>query len=68
MALRKPSTVFWIGTNPKVFGYDLHNNIKSNSYQFPTDSGLYHGRNLTEVIESLPYTSEDCIFDIEKII
>jgi ADP-heptose:LPS heptosyltransferase len=68
MALRKPSNVFWIGTNPKVFGYDLHNNIKSNPYQFSTDSGLYHGRNLTEVIESLPYTNEDCIFDVEKII
>ncbi len=68
MALRKPSTVFWIGTNPKVFGYDLHNNIKSNPFQLETNSGLYHGRNLTEVIESLPYTNEDCIFDVEKII
>jgi hypothetical protein len=26
-ALRLPSTVLWIGTSPKVFGYDLHTNV-----------------------------------------
>ena len=29
-AMKLPSTVLWVGTSPKVFGYDLHNNIKSN--------------------------------------
>jgi hypothetical protein len=26
-ALNLPSTVLWVGTSPKVFGYDLHDNI-----------------------------------------
>ena len=28
-ALDLPSTVLWIATNPEVFGYDLHDNIKA---------------------------------------
>lgn len=68
MALRKPSNVFWIGTNPNVFGYELHNNIIANPPEFNSDSGLYYGRNLTEPINNLPYLNEDCIFNIEKII
>jgi len=26
-ALKLPSTVLWVGTSPKVFGYNIHNNI-----------------------------------------
>jgi hypothetical protein len=26
-ALKLPSTVLWNGTSPKVFGYDIHDNI-----------------------------------------
>lgn len=29
-ALKLPSTVLWNGTNPKVFGYDIHKNITPN--------------------------------------
>lgn len=29
-ALRLPSTVLWVGTSPKVFGYDMHKNIVAN--------------------------------------
>jgi hypothetical protein len=29
-AMKLPSTVLWVGTSPKVFGYDLHSNIKAN--------------------------------------
>ena len=29
-ALKLPSTVFWIGTSPKVFGYAGHNNLVAN--------------------------------------
>lgn len=28
-ALRLPSTVLWVGTSPKVFGYPLHENIEA---------------------------------------
>jgi hypothetical protein len=29
-AVNLPSTVLWIGTSPKIFGYDLHTNILAN--------------------------------------
>lgn len=29
-AVHLPSTVLWIGTSPKIFGYDLHTNILAN--------------------------------------
>lgn len=67
-SLRKSANVFWIGTNPEVFGYKIHNNILANPFEYETDSGLYCGRNLTEPINSLPYSNEDCIFNVEKII
>lgn len=68
-ALNKKSTVLWIGTSPKVFGYELHNNIlpcinKFNEkfpdsylfdYAFELNSNYY------------PYNSLD-IFNIEQII
>lgn len=28
-ALNLPSTVLWVGTSPKIFGWDLHNNISA---------------------------------------
>jgi hypothetical protein len=37
-ALDLPSTVCWVGTNPKVFGYDMHDNIKPNK-PFDTETG-----------------------------
>lgn len=50
-ALNLKSTVLWIGTSPKTFGYDLHNNIVA---QLPNDVKLpdsylfdynFHGAN-----------------------
>ena len=29
-AMGLPSTVIWVGTDPKVFGYNIHSNIKAN--------------------------------------
>ena len=29
-ALNLPSVVTWVGTNPKMFGFDIHNNIMAN--------------------------------------
>jgi hypothetical protein len=29
-ALKLPSTVLWIGTSPKIFGYSIHNNVCAN--------------------------------------
>jgi len=30
VAINLKSTVFWVGTSPKVFGYEIHNNIVAN--------------------------------------
>lgn len=69
-ALNLPSTVCWITNNPKVLGYDLHTNIKSNPFtvepelrqSFLTKFDI-SGNPLT-----FPYRNEDEIFDIDKIL
>ena len=69
-ALKLSSIVFWIGTSPKVFGYDLHKNIIAqlpkhanqliNSYIFDYQ---FHSNN-----HECPYININEIFDIEKIL
>ena len=69
-ALKLPSVVFWIGTSPKVFGYDLHKNIKAklpkranqliNSYTFD-----YQFSNNNH---ECPYINIEEMFDINKIL
>lgn len=68
-AFRLPSTVFWIGTSPKVFGYEMHTNIiaklpkKSNhlinSYMFDFD--------FDNNTHECPYMSIDEMFDVENL-
>lgn len=69
LALKLPSTVLWNGTSPKVFGYDLHDNIVSdipydfklpNSYLFDFD---FNGNEV-----EYPFNSDQSLFDIDKII
>ena len=67
-AFSLPSTVFWIGTSPKVFGYKLHNNIIAklpkranqliNSYTF--DFAFDYN------INECPYMSISEMFDINE--
>ena len=69
-ALKLPSVVFWIGTSPKVFGYDLHKNIKAklpkranqliNSYTFDYQ---FHNNN-----HECPYINIEEMFDINKVL
>jgi len=69
-ALKLPSVVFWIGTSPKVFGYDLHKNIKAklpkranqliNSYTFDYQ---FHNNN-----HECPYINIKEMFDINKVL
>jgi hypothetical protein len=68
-ALKKPSTVLWNGTSPKVFGYDMHDNICTDvpydfklpgSYLFDFD---FNGNEL-----EYPFTDDVQLFDINKII
>ena len=68
-AFRIPSTVFWIGTSPKVFGYDMHTNIVAklpkkanqliNSYMFDF--------NFDNNMHECPYMSINEMFDVENL-
>lgn len=68
-AMRKKSTVLWNGTSPKVFGYDMHDNICTdvpydfklpNSYLFDFD---FNGNEV-----EYPFTDDVKLFDVNKII
>jgi hypothetical protein len=68
-ALELSSTVLWVGTDPKVFGYDLHNNIVANppaEHKLP-DSYLFD-YNFEGVVHECPYKSEEEMFDVDVII
>ena len=70
VALNVPSTVFWIGTSPKNFGYALHNNIIANP---PTDTTKLIDAYLFDysfegVTHECPYYSLEEMFDIPKIL
>lgn len=68
-ALNLPSTVLWVGTNPNVFGYDIHTNILANQkpeFKLP-DSYLFN-YNFDGVTHECPYKTDDEIFDINEVI
>lgn len=68
-AMEKPSTVIWNGTSPKVFGYDMHENICT---QIPYEFKLPHSYlfdfdfNGNEV--EFPFTEDEELYDVKKII
>jgi ADP-heptose:LPS heptosyltransferase len=69
-ALKLPSTVAWIGTNPKVFGYEMHTNILANE---PTRESNFQHSNyqkylLYQDISTIAYNDLNEVFDINKII
>jgi hypothetical protein len=69
-SLDKPSTVLWIGTDPKVFGYEKHTNIKAilndDNFKLP-DSYLFDYSFLGSLHEC-PVLNPENMFDIEEII
>jgi ADP-heptose:LPS heptosyltransferase len=69
-ALNLPSVVGWIGTNPKVFGYDLHNNIVANepTKEINLESNSYSKHLLYEDISTFPYNNFSEVFDTQSII
>lgn len=69
-ALGVPSTVCWIGTNPDVFGYEIHDNIMSNEFTSkPELKNSYLSKfNIIGDFLEFPYINEDDIFDENKII
>jgi hypothetical protein len=68
--LNKPSTVLWVANSPKVFGYDVHDNILSNPFTTKGDlkNSFYGKFNITGALEEFPYNNELEIFDVEKVI
>jgi ADP-heptose:LPS heptosyltransferase len=68
-ALKLPSVVTWMGTNPKVFGYDMHNNILANEPTKIVESKHPFSKHLLfEDISTLPYNDLNEIFDKKLII
>jgi ADP-heptose:LPS heptosyltransferase len=69
-ALNLPSVVGWIGTNPFVFGYDIHTNIMANdpTKEVNFESNSYTKHLLYEDIATLPYNNLSEVFDTQKII
>lgn len=68
-ALNLPSTVVWIGTDPNIFGYQLHDNIIANQkpdFKLP-DSYLF-SYNFDGITHECPYLDESEMFDPYQII
>lgn len=68
-ALGLQSTVVWVATQPHVFGYKIHNNIKPKTefLEGTVDSYLYD-YNFTGKIHECPYMDISEIFDITAIL
>ena len=67
-ALGLQSTVLWVGTSPKVFGYNIHNNIQAqlpNTVKLP-DSYLFD-YNFNGMVHECPLFDTN-IFNINEII
>lgn len=69
-ALNLPSVVTWVGTNPNVFGYEMHENIVANQFtkEINIEHNAYSKNLLFEDISTFPYNSFEEVFDIDKII
>jgi ADP-heptose:LPS heptosyltransferase len=68
-ALNLPSTVFWVGTQPEIFGYELHENItpKITHPEGNIQSYLFD-YSFNGVIHECPYSSLEEIFDITPVL
>ena len=69
-ALNKKSTVLWVGTSPKVFGYDLHTNLTA---KLPKRANQLIGSYTFDFqfennIHECPYMDVKQIFDINTVL
>jgi len=69
-AMGKKSTVCWVTTKPKVFGYTLHDNILAKPFtkEPVIQNALYQPFGLSEEISTIPYNGLEEIFDINQIV
>jgi len=69
-AFQLPSTVLWIGTSPKVFGYNFHNNIVCNNAVVANQTlqSYMFDYQFDNNIHECPYTTYEQIFDSNVVI
>jgi len=69
-ALKLKSTVLWIGNSPKVFGYNVHDNILANPETVKPDlrNAFYTKYNIGGALHEFPYKTETEIFNIDKVL
>jgi len=69
-ALGLQSTVLWIANKPKVFGYDIHDNIRANPETLEPElrGSVFNKYNIAGDPLEFPYRSEDEIFNLEPIL
>jgi len=69
-ALNLPSVVAWVGTNPNVFGYAMHDNIIANEPTRTPDLNHpnYQKYLLYQDISTIPYNDLNEVFDKKLII
>lgn len=69
-ALNIPSVVAWIGTNPKVFGYEMHKNIIANKFtkELDLNHSYFQRLPLFEDISKIPYNDLNEIFNVKEMI
>ena len=69
-AIGVKSTVCWVTTKPKVFGYKLHDNVQANSFtkEPQIQNSIYQPFNLAQDVSSIPYNDLREVFDTNKII
>lgn len=68
-ALRMPSTVLWNGTSPKVFGYEMHDNICTEiPYNFKLPGSYLFDFDFNGNEIEYPFGEDENLFDMDKII
>ena len=69
-ALQKKSTVLWIVNSPKVFGYQMHDNIPAKPENGKPDLKFSQVTkyNIVGAPNEFPYISENDIFDVGAVI
>ena len=69
-AMNMKSTVCWVTTKPKIFGYKLHDNILAEPFtkEPMLQNSVYQPFNLAQDIHTIPYNKLNEVFDVNKII
>lgn len=69
-AMNLKSAVLWSQTDPKVFGYERHINIKANTPTKKTESieSVLIEYGLEETIQNFPYDKQEDVFSIDKVV